>query len=122
LKEVAFNYDGLNGKDILITGGLGFIGSNIAHRCVQLGAKVTLLDACLEPYGWNYANVDGISESVEIVEGDVRDFHLMEDLVTGKEIVFSYGWPGGKRNLHGKPDVGHGDQLCWDDQSTGSVS
>jgi UDP-glucose 4-epimerase len=88
LKKVAINYSKLSGKNVLITGGLGFIGSSIAHRCVRLGANVTLLDACLEPYGWNYANIVGIGEIVEIVEGDVRDFRLMEKLVSGKEIVF----------------------------------
>lgn len=88
MNGVAFNYNDLNGKNILITGGLGFIGSNLAHRCVQLGARVTLVDACLEPYGWNYANVEGISEGLEIIKGDVRDSPLMEDLISDKEIVF----------------------------------
>ncbi len=98
-----FNYNALGGKNVLITGGLGFIGSSIARRCVQLGARVTLLDACLEPYGWNYANVEGIRESVEIVEGDVRDFHLMEDLVSGKEIVFHMAGQVGREISMEKP-------------------
>lgn len=83
-----FSYQRLKGKKILITGGLGFIGSNIAHCCVELGAEVTVLDACLDPYGWNYANVEGIRSRIRIVEGDVRDFDLIADLVSGQEIVF----------------------------------
>ncbi len=98
-----FDYGHLNGKKILITGGLGFIGSNIAHRCVELGAQVTILDACLEPYGWNYANVDEIRESVEIIEGDVRDFHLMEDLVADKHLLFHMAGQVGREISMEKP-------------------
>jgi len=46
----------MTGDRVLIIGGLGFIGSNIAHKLVSLGADVTILDACLDPYGWNFAN------------------------------------------------------------------
>jgi len=98
-----FSYEALKEKKVLITGGLGFIGSSIAHRCVELGAQVTLVDACLEPYGWNYANVDGIRESLEIVEGDVRDFHLMADLVSGKEVVFHMAGQVGREISMEKP-------------------
>ena len=44
-------------EKILILGGLGFIGSNLAQRLVTLGAEVTIYDACLDPYGWNFANI-----------------------------------------------------------------
>jgi len=68
---------------VLITGGLGFIGSTIAHKFS--GAKITVYDACLEPYGWNYANIKGIG--AEVVKGDIRDFELLKKHVKGKDIV-----------------------------------
>lgn len=83
-----FPYEEMKHKDVLITGGLGFIGSNIAHRCVALGARATLLDACLEPYGWNPANIEEIRDQVDFVKGDVRDSGLMDALVDGKDVVF----------------------------------
>lgn len=85
---MSFNYDLLSGKKVLITGGLGFIGSNIAHRCVELGAEVTLLDACLEPYGWNFANIEGIKRQLEFIKGDVRDRGLLVELLKEQDIVF----------------------------------
>ncbi|MFO7888929.1 MAG: SDR family NAD(P)-dependent oxidoreductase [bacterium] len=83
-----FPYHLLEGKKVLITGGLGFIGSSIARRCVELGTEVTILDACLEPYGWNFANIEDIREKVQVVKGDVRDRKLVEKLVENKEIIF----------------------------------
>ena len=103
MNRKSFNYEALKGKKVLITGGLGFIGSSIAHRCVELGAQVTLIDACLEPYGWNYANVEGIREDLEIIKGDVRDSHLMGDLVPGKEIVFHMAGQVGREISMEKP-------------------
>ncbi len=78
----------MQGVCVLITGGLGFIGSNLAHRLVALGAEVTLLDACLEPYGWNFANIEGIADRVEFIKGDVRDYGVLASCVKGKQVVF----------------------------------
>ncbi|HEY4106432.1 MAG TPA: SDR family NAD(P)-dependent oxidoreductase, partial [Polyangiaceae bacterium] len=82
------DYASLKNKKILITGGLGFIGSSIAHACVRHGAKVTLVDACIEPYGWNVANIEGIANDVEVIRGDVRDRELMKRLVPSRDVVF----------------------------------
>lgn len=83
-----FPYHLLDKKKILITGGLGFIGSSIAHRCVELGAEVTILDACLEPYGWNFANIEEIQDRVKFVKGDVRDREQVKELTDNKDIIF----------------------------------
>lgn len=83
-----FSYNLIRDKAVLITGGLGFIGSSIAHRCVASGAEVTLLDACLEPYGWNFANIQEIEKRVTFVKGDVRDRKMMKKLVSKADIVF----------------------------------
>lgn len=80
--------DKMNGVRVLITGGLGFIGSSIAHRLVALGAEVTIYDACLDPYGWNYANIEGIVERVKVIRGDVRDYALLACHVRGQDLVF----------------------------------
>jgi len=81
-------YSALKGKRVLITGGLGFIGSNIAHRCAELGAQVTIMDACIEPYGWNPFNIEGIKNQVQFIKGDVRDRNLLVELAAQKDIVF----------------------------------
>ncbi|GAB4112658.1 MAG: NAD-dependent epimerase/dehydratase family protein [Roseiflexaceae bacterium] len=74
---------------VLITGGLGFIGSNLAHRLVDLGAKVTLVDSLIPSYGGNLRNIAEIAERVTINIADVRDEHSMEYLVQGKDYLFN---------------------------------
>ena len=78
----------LAGKRVLITGGLGFIGSNLALRLVREGARVCLCDAMIEGYGGNFENVREIRGDVEIHVADVRDESAMTALVAGREIVF----------------------------------
>ena len=78
----------LHGKNILITGGLGFIGSNLAARLLADGASVTLCDAMIEGYGANPANIAEIRERVEVDRSDVRDAAAMERLVAGRDVVF----------------------------------
>jgi UDP-glucose 4-epimerase len=75
-------------KRILITGGLGFIGSNLAVRLLAEGARVTLCDAMIEGYGGNPANIREIRSEVEVETSDVRDAEAMERLVAGKDVVF----------------------------------
>ena len=73
---------------ILITGGLGFIGSNLAARLLREGARVTLCDAMIEGYGGNLANVREIRSEVAVNFADVRDETVMGQLVEGQDIVF----------------------------------
>ncbi|HTR02241.1 MAG TPA: NAD-dependent epimerase/dehydratase family protein, partial [Thermoanaerobaculia bacterium] len=65
--------DRLAGKRILVTGGLGFIGSSLAARLHRSGARVTLCDAMIPGYGGNPANVAEIRRDVTIDASDVRD-------------------------------------------------
>lgn len=74
---------------ILITGGCGFIGSNLARRLVGFGAKVTLVDSMLPQYGGNLANIADIREGVELNISDVRDPHAMSHLIQGKDYLFN---------------------------------
>lgn len=77
------------GKQVLITGGLGFIGSNLALRLVEYGAHVTLVDSLIPEYGGNLFNIDTIREEVRINFSDVRDEHSMKYLVQNKDYLFN---------------------------------
>jgi UDP-glucose 4-epimerase len=78
----------LRGANVLITGGLGFIGSNLAARLLADGASVTLCDAMIEGYGGNAANIAEIRGRVAVDTSDVRDAAAMERLVAGRDVVF----------------------------------
>jgi len=78
----------LKGSSVLITGGLGFIGSNLAHRLVREGARVAIYDACLDPYGWNPANIDTIRDRIEFVQADVRDQQALARWVRNQDFIF----------------------------------
>ncbi|HDR72336.1 MAG TPA: NAD-dependent epimerase/dehydratase family protein [Methanoculleus sp.] len=81
---------GMEDTNVLIIGGLGFLGSNLAHRLVASGARVTIFDACLDPYGWNYANIKEIARDVEVVVADTRDFEAVKAQVADKELIFNF--------------------------------
>ncbi len=74
---------------ILITGGLGFIGSNLARRLVELGAQVTLVDSLIPQYGGNPFNIHDIRDRVTVNICDVRDPHAMSHLVQGHALLFN---------------------------------
>lgn len=76
------------GARVLITGGLGFIGSNLAIRLVEEGAHVTLVDAMIPEYGGNLFNIEPIRNQVTINFGDICDGHAMDWLVRGQDFVF----------------------------------
>jgi len=78
-----------SGKIVMITGGLGMIGSTIAHKLVDLGACVTVVDSCIDPYGANMFNIHDIKDSIRINITDIRDKDAMKFLVKGKEIIFN---------------------------------
>ena len=78
-----------SGKHILITGGLGFIGSNLAHRLLDLGAEVLILDSLIPEYGGNFYNVHGIEDRLRINIADMRDEHGLRYLVQGQDLIFN---------------------------------
>ncbi|MCA1581586.1 MAG: SDR family NAD(P)-dependent oxidoreductase [Acidobacteria bacterium] len=82
------NPESWKGRGVLITGGLGFIGSNLAIRLVREGARVTLCDAMIEGYGGNRANIREIASDASVVIADVRDEAAMGDLVADRDVVF----------------------------------
>jgi dTDP-glucose 4,6-dehydratase/UDP-glucose 4-epimerase len=76
-------------KKILITGGLGFIGSSLARALVNQGARVTLVDSLIPQYGGNLFNIADIRDKLEVNICDVRDPHAMKHLVQGKDYLFN---------------------------------
>ncbi len=77
------------GKQILITGGLGFIGSNLAGALVGCGARVTLVDSLIPQYGGSLFNIKEIKDLVKVNIADVRDEHSMKYLVQGQDYLFN---------------------------------
>ncbi len=73
---------------VLITGGLGFIGSNLAIALVELGAQVTIADAMIPGYGGNLFNIEPVKDKVTVNFCDVRDEHVMNYLVRDKDFIF----------------------------------
>ena len=80
--------DGFRDREVLITGGLGFIGSNLAISLVDLGARVTVLDAMRDDHGGNIFNVEPIRDRLAINFSDVRDESSLQYLVRGKDYIF----------------------------------
>jgi UDP-glucose 4-epimerase len=77
------------GKRVLVTGGLGFIGSNLARALVDAGSQVVLVDSLVSEYGGNRDNITGIEERVTVNISDVRDPHSFRALVQGQDVVFN---------------------------------
>lgn len=77
------------GRRVLITGGLGFIGSNLARKLVELGADVVLVDSLIPEYGGNLHNVAGLESRLRINISDVRDPHSLRHLVQDRAVIFN---------------------------------
>ena len=76
-------------KKILITGGLGFIGSNLALRLVKYNNNVTILDSLIPEYGGNKRNIDKIKNRVTVNVSDVRDHHSISQLIKDQDYLFN---------------------------------
>lgn len=79
----------MKGQKVLITGGLGFIGSNLAHACLEQGADVTIYDCMYARSGGNLHNVDGVRNEVRIIFDDIRNFEGICAGVTGQDVLFN---------------------------------
>ena len=77
------------GADVLITGGIGFIGSNLARRLVEADARVTVVDSLIPTYGGNLYNIHDIKGRIQVNVTDVRDPYAMAYLVQGKDYLFN---------------------------------
>ena len=83
------NLEFFRDQKCLITGGLGFIGSNLAHALLDLGAQITIVDSLIPEYGGNLFNVADIQDRVRINISDVRDRFSMRALVKDQDYLFN---------------------------------
>lgn len=84
------NYlNAFDGRRCLVTGGLGFIGANLAGRLVELGADVMLVDSLIPTYGGNLFNIQGLENKLRVNIADVRDENSMDYLVRGQDYIFN---------------------------------
>jgi len=81
--------DFYRGRRVLITGGLGFIGSNLARALADLGADVLLVDSLIPEYGGNLFNIAGLEDRVKVNVADVRQGATMNYLVQGRDVIFN---------------------------------
>ena len=79
----------MNGKKVLITGGLGFIGSNLARRLVECGNSVTVVDSLIPEYGGNLRNLHDLRDKIVVNLSDVRDPFSINQLVKGQDCLFN---------------------------------
>ncbi len=79
----------LTGKRVLVTGGLGFIGSNLARRLVDMGAQVTVIDALKPNFGGNLANLDGYIQRMDLRISDVVADNLLDEVLPGQDMIFN---------------------------------
>ncbi|HEU0167269.1 MAG TPA: GDP-mannose 4,6-dehydratase, partial [Chloroflexota bacterium] len=77
------------GKHVLVTGGAGFIGSNLVHRLAAYDAKITVLDSLLPNYGGNLYNLEGVRDRVWLTVTDLRDVNALAYLIGEQEIIFN---------------------------------
>lgn len=78
------------GRRVLITGGLGFIGSTLARRLAHAGAHLIVVDSLIPAYGGNLFNLDGYADRITINIADVRDEYSMDYLVRGQDVLFNF--------------------------------
>jgi UDP-glucose 4-epimerase len=81
--------DTFRDTQVLITGGLGFIGSTLAIRLIDLGAQVTVVDSMIPEYGGNLWNIEPVRDRVRVNIADVRDEHAMKYLLRHQDILFN---------------------------------
>jgi UDP-glucose 4-epimerase len=77
------------GRAVMITGGLGFIGSNLARQLVAAGADVLLVDSLIPHFGGNLFNIDGIADRVRVNVADIRQQSTMNYLVRDRDVIFN---------------------------------
>ena len=83
------SFEKFKNKEVLITGGLGFIGSNLTIRLVELGANVTVIDSMIPEYGGNIKNIESVKDKITINYSDIRDEYSVKYLIQQKDYLFN---------------------------------
>lgn len=83
------NFEEFKNARVLVAGGMGFIGSNLAQRLVGLGAKVTIIDNLMPNYGGNLFNIREVKDKVRISISDVKDETVMSDVIKNQDYLFN---------------------------------
>lgn len=78
-----------SGLPVLVTGGCGFIGSNLVHALVGMGARVAVIDALLPGCGWHHGNLEELRGRISVSHADLRDAGVVRDLLQGIRVVFN---------------------------------
>lgn len=86
MSDLKAHFEGMN---VMVTGGLGFIGSNLVHKLVEFGANVLIVDSLIPDYGGNLFNIHGIKDKVRVNISDVRDENSMRYLVQNHDYIFN---------------------------------
>ena len=94
-----------NNKEILITGGGGFIGSNLAIKLEKLGAKISIMDSRLDSYGYNEYNLKPIKGACFFDFSDIRDKNAVERNIRGKDIIFNLAAQVGEESSQKNPEL-----------------
>lgn len=77
------------GLDVLVTGGLGFIGSNLVLRLVDMGARVTIIDSMLAGCGANLYNIETVRDRVRLIQADIGDAGKFPDALRRASVIFN---------------------------------
>lgn len=103
-------------RRVMITGGLGFIGSNLARALVELGAEVLIMDSLIPDSGANFFNIDGIADRVTVNVADVREQSTLNYLVSNREVIFNLAGQvshiDGMRDPYTDLEINCRSQLC----------
>ncbi len=86
---MTYSAESFRGKSVLITGGLGTVGSTIARHLVPAGARVTLVDCMVPEYGGNLFNIEGIEDDLTVDHSDIRDPEAVRRIIAGQEVIFN---------------------------------
>ena len=112
MEEIFHKY--YQGKNVLITGGLGFLGSNLAIELVNLGASVSIVDNMLPRQGGNLFNIEPVKDKVRVNFSDVRNQLSMNHLVKGQDVIFHLAGQVNHVDSMKNPVLDLRDQLSWD--------
>ena len=108
--------DAFHGRNVLVTGGLGFLGSNLAIKLVRYGANVTILDSLIPQFGGSFFNIAPVRDQVVVNISDMRDAELARHPGAGQGLHLQPGRPGQPRRQHARSAARPGRQLRLDDE------